>query len=85
MSEHLKIANCRGKKPVLNDIKNCISTLDNLFFEMNACDARFTLILARAMLYDIIDKEGYHISNTNRLIKKDGNQEESSKEEEDSR
>lgn len=38
--EKIKIANCRGKRPVINDICRCLRTLSINEFEMNRCELR---------------------------------------------
>jgi len=70
MSEYIIIANCRGKKAVLNDIKNAYMTLSSVSVEFNSCQALTTLNDAKEKLWEVIDGSGYYINNKNRLIQK---------------
>jgi sigma54-dependent transcription regulator len=69
--ENLKIANCRGLKPVLNDIAKAIKLLDTVYLEVNSCKPKINISQARKKLFDVISNEGYEFSNTGRLIKKE--------------
>ena len=69
MSNYLKVANCRGKKPVLNDIKRAYMILSGISFEINTCPAQSRLRKAQDELFEIIEQEGYYIDNRNKLQK----------------
>ena len=66
----MRVANIRGKKPILNDIKNIILKLDFLTVELNDCKPKTILKNARHEMFSIIANEGYRIGKTDRLIKR---------------
>lgn len=51
----LEIANSRGKKPVINDLKKAQLLLSNLIFELNHNEAREQLKIADTILFHIIN------------------------------
>ena len=69
-NDFMRIANCRGKMPVLNDIKNAYMTLSKISVELNDCPAKVLLEESKDRLWVIIDGEGYEINHNNRLVKK---------------
>ncbi|MFX0183347.1 MAG: hypothetical protein ACFE95_09735 [Candidatus Hodarchaeota archaeon] len=40
MDNKIRIANCRGKQPVITDIKKVLNILAGVEFEMNYCELR---------------------------------------------
>jgi hypothetical protein len=66
----LEIANCRGKKPVLNDIKKSMMILSSISIEINECEGANRLKRAQELLWSVLDDEGYYVNNKNRLMKK---------------
>ena len=70
LMEKLKVANYRGKKPILNDIAKAIKILDKISIEINSGESRTELYKVRNKLFSIISNEGYEFSKTERLIKK---------------
>jgi len=67
----LKVANCRGKMPVLNDVKRAMLILDDISIELNETVESRKISQARDLLFSVIDSEGYMLSGSHRLIKKD--------------
>jgi hypothetical protein len=51
---NLKIANSRGKKPVVKDIEKARGLIANLMIELNPCDAKEKLKVVDKILWDII-------------------------------
>jgi len=43
INNQLSIANCRGKKPVINVIKKAKTMLEDLLIEINPCEGKQTL------------------------------------------
>jgi hypothetical protein len=66
--DKIRIANCRGKKPVINDIAKMIKKLDELNIELNDCKAKELLNKTRDMLYEIVVDSGYFLSPTYTLL-----------------
>ena len=66
--DEIRIANCRGKKPVINDIAKMIKKLDELNIELNDCKAKGLLNKSRDMLYEIVNDSGYFLSPTYTLL-----------------
>ena len=62
MSNKIKIANSRGKKPVITDIKKALRLLATVEFEMNSCDLR-------AIISNFRDKVGGILIEDNPEIK----------------
>ena len=54
MINELKIANCRGKKPVINDIKKAYKIINALLIEINPCEGLELLKKADIALYQLI-------------------------------
>ena len=50
----LKIANSRGKKPVINDIDKARKIISNLMVEINPCDGKDSLKRVDDILYRIV-------------------------------
>ncbi len=69
MSNSLKMASCRSKKSFLTDVKNMVQKIDEISFELNECSSKHLLASARRDLFCIIQREGFEISTTKRLIK----------------
>lgn len=51
----LEIANSRGRKPVLRDIKKCQALLSSLIHELNASDGKTELKKADAILWQVLE------------------------------
>jgi len=66
--DEIRIANYRGKKPVINDIAKMIKKLDELNIELNDCKAKGLLNKSRDMLYEIVNDSGYFLSPTYTLL-----------------
>ena len=67
MNDFFQVTNCRGKKPVLNDIKNAYLTLSAIQVELNDCEAKEHLKSALIELYIIFKKQNLIIKN-NRVV-----------------
>ena len=70
MSKTFNVANSRGSKPVLNDIKNAYLILSRVSVEFNDCSTKVHLIKAKEELWSIIKGEGYEINYNNKLTKR---------------
>ena len=56
MSEYkLKIANSRGRKPVITDIKKAYKLIDNLLVEINPCMGKSELQTVSIILFRILN------------------------------
>lgn len=51
----LKIANCRGPKPVIRTIKSCRTKLQDLLIEINGCPGEKKLREAIDILWEILE------------------------------
>jgi len=51
----LRIANCRGLKPVLTDIKKARTILQNIGIEINGCPAKDAIDKCTSLLWDILE------------------------------
>ena len=51
----LDIANCRGRKPVLNEIKKARNILQNLLIELNGNEGERAIRKCTATLWDILE------------------------------
>lgn len=52
----LKIANCRGKKPVIRSIEKCAKELEGLLSEINPCTGKSELREIANKLYVIAEQ-----------------------------
>ncbi len=52
---HLRIANSRGRKPVIRDIKKARNILNDLMVELNDSKGRDNLENCIAILWDILE------------------------------
>lgn len=50
----LKVANCRGKRPVMRDIKKARDIISKIMVELNPNDAKDRLKECEAILWDIL-------------------------------
>jgi len=55
-NDFMRIANCRGKMSVLNDIKNAYMILSRISVEFNYCVAKSKLIATKEQLWTILIK-----------------------------
>lgn len=51
----LQIANCRGKKPVINALKKHSIAINDLLIEMNSCEGRELIREATNILYKVLE------------------------------
>ena len=58
----IKIANCRGKKPVINDICKALNLLANTEFEMNTCELKRILNDSRQAIAKILIEDNPKIT-----------------------
>jgi len=54
MKYKLEIANCRGKKPVINVIKKACKSLNDIMIEINDCEGKAKLEEAENILWWIL-------------------------------
>jgi hypothetical protein len=52
-----QIANCRGKKPVISDIKKALRLLSNAKFEMNDCKGKRIITKAIDNIEDVLKED----------------------------
>ena len=51
----LRIANCRGKKPVITDIKKARNLLQNVLIELNSSEGERAIRKCTSLLWDILE------------------------------
>lgn len=54
-SHKLIIANCRGSKPVIRELKKCTTKIDDLLIEINQCKGKNKLVMVRDILFKILE------------------------------
>jgi hypothetical protein len=56
MTNKLKIANCRGSKPVIREIRKCRTKLQNLLIEINECSGKKKIEIVIDLLLEILEE-----------------------------
>lgn len=68
--DKLRIANCRGVKPVLNDINKARIILGTVSVELNSCEAREYLKEAERLLTKVIECSNEYVIVANKVVKR---------------
>lgn len=54
----LEIANCRGNKPVITEIKRALKLIRDIQIEINPCEGKDSLIHCERLLVDVLGDNG---------------------------